>query len=101
MHLRSQARKKSRQYNKMLSIKQEMQNEVMRRLHRQKVSIHDDGVQQTLQNLKAIEKDSIFFDRNFEKRKKLIIKKEKDLQNMMQQMQQVQQSLLQSVELDF
>lgn len=101
MHLRSQARKKCRQYNKMLSIKQEMQNEVMRRLHRQKVSIHDDGVQQTLQNLKAIEKDSIFFDRNFEKRKKLIIKKEKDLQNMMQQMQQVQQSLLQSAELDF
>lgn len=101
MHLRSQARKKSRQYNKMLSIKQEMQNEVMRRLHRQKVSIHDDGVQQTLQNLKAIEKDSIFFDRNLEKRKKLIIKKEKDLQNMMQQMQQVQQSLSQSAELDF
>lgn len=101
MHLRSQARKKSRQYNKMLSIKQEMQNEVMRRLHRQKISIHDDGVQQTLQNLKAIEKDSIFFDRNLEKRKKLIIKKEKDLQNMMQQMQQVQQSLLQSAELDF
>ena len=101
MHLRSQARKKSRQYNKMLSIKQEMQNEVMRRLHRQNVSIHDDGVQQTLQNLKAIEKDSIFFDRNLEKRKKLIIKKEKDLQNMMQQMQQVQQSLLQSAELDF